>query len=126
MLMRLGRSLVALAICCSIGGHWIGLQSIAWATMVVNYSQECSIAKAIERTFDGEHPCNLCKHINKGRETEKKQDSQRSIGKTDLICTIRHVVMLPRIVNFDYPRLANATRSGFKRALYPPPRAELI
>ena len=125
MLLRLSRSLVALAICCSIGGHWIGLQSIAWASMIVNYSQQCSIAKAVEHTFDGEHPCNLCKNISKARNEEKKPDSQSPLGKTDLICTIRCVDLLPRSLDFNYPELVSAIRSGFGLTSYPPPRGEL-
>ena len=125
MLMRLSRSFLALAVCCSIGGHWIGLQSIAWASMVVNYWQQCSIVKAIERTFDGEHPCDLCKNISKARNEEKKTDGQSSVGKTDLICTIRYVDLLPRSLDFNYPELVSAIRSGFGLTPYPPPRVEL-
>jgi hypothetical protein len=125
MLTRLSRSLIALAVCCSIGGHWIGLQSIAWASMIVNYSQQCSIAQAIEHTFDGEHPCNLCKNISKARDNEKKPDSQSSVGKTDLICTIRYVDLLPRSLDLNYPELVSAVRAGFGLTPYPPPRVEL-
>lgn len=125
MLMRLSRSFVALVICCSIGGHWIGLQSIAWASMIVNYSQHCSIAKAIEHTFDGEHPCNLCKHIGKARDREKKPDSQSPVGKTDLICTVRQLIFLPPFTHFEYPDFLSTVRSGFGLTPYPPPREEL-
>src|ERR1700747_2529192 len=126
MLTRLGRLLVALAVCCSIGGHWIGLQSIAWASMVVNYSQHCSITKAIEHTFDGEHPCDLCKHINKARDTEKKQDSQSAVAKTDLICAVRHIDLLTPLIHFNYPESVSALQSGFGLTPYPPPREEVV
>jgi hypothetical protein len=126
MLTRFSRSFVALVICYSIGGHWIGLQSIAWASMVVNYSQQCSIAKAIERTFDGEHPCDLCKHISKARDTEKKQDSRSLNAKADLICTTRRVVLLPPFSYFDYPDLISSVGSSLDRTPYPPPRAKVV
>ena len=84
MFMRIGRCVVAFALCSSIGGHWLGLQSIAWATMIADYSQHCSFGQAIVQTFDGKHPCDLCKHISKAKATEKKQDNQR--GATKVVC----------------------------------------
>lgn len=41
------------------------LQVTAWARMLFSYSQENSVATAIEMTFDGEHPCPMCKKIQK-------------------------------------------------------------
>lgn len=48
------------------------LQGVAWAGMLRQYAQASgSIAVAVEQTFDGEHPCELCRHIavtkSKGR-----------------------------------------------------------
>jgi len=45
------------------------MQCVAWAGMVVSYSQESTVAEAVEKTFDGEHPCPLCLAI---REAEKE------------------------------------------------------
>jgi hypothetical protein len=123
MLMRLSRFVAAFAICVAIGGHWLALQSIAWATMVVNYSQHCSLGQAIVETFDGKHPCGLCKEINKAKNTEKRQDAQPSADKADLICTIRRVVLLPPFSPFNYPEFASSLICGSEQPLSPPPRA---
>jgi len=125
MLTRFGQCVIAFTLCASIGGHWLGLQSIAWATMVVKYSQHCSFAQAIAQTFDGEHPCDLCKHISKARSSEKKQDSQSSVAKMDLICTIRRVVLLPPFAPFDYPQLISSSTCGSREPPSPPPRSQL-
>jgi hypothetical protein len=125
MFARVGRSIVAVTLCLSIGGHWIGLQSIAWANMVVQYSQQCSLRTAVERTFDGAHPCGLCKQINKARETEKKQNNRFAITKTDLICTVRGVVLLPPFTRFDYSPLACSLIDGSFQPPSPPPRTAL-
>ena len=125
MFTRFGRCVVALALCWSIGGHWLGLQSIAWATMVVHYSQYCSLSEAIAQTFDGNHPCDLCKHVTKARDTEKKKDSQPSAGKTDLICTIGNIVLLRPFVPFDYSELISSSLCGSLQPPSPPPRAEV-
>ncbi len=45
--------------------------------MVITYSQRGSLQEAISKTFDGKHPCALCKAIQKGRADEQKRDSQQ-------------------------------------------------
>jgi hypothetical protein len=69
--VRCGKVLVAVALILSIGAHWALLQSIAWIGMTVSYSQGASIATALEKTFDGKHPCPLCKLVKKGQATER-------------------------------------------------------
>ena len=62
----------------SLGLHWALLQTVAWAGMVISYSRDASLKQAVSMTFDGEHPCPLCKAIKKGQAEEKKQDGQQS------------------------------------------------
>jgi len=40
--------------------------------MVVEYSRDNSVAEAVLKTFDGEHPCAMCKTISKVRSEERK------------------------------------------------------
>jgi hypothetical protein len=124
MFVRGGRCVVAVALCLSIGGHWIGLESIAWATMVVNYSQQCSIAEALERTFDGDHPCDLCKKISQSKNNEKKHDTQRGTAKVDLICVVRQFAFLPPFAPYDYHRLITSATCGSHKPPSPPPCAQ--
>jgi hypothetical protein len=125
MFRRIGRCVIALALCCSLGGYWLTLQSIAWATMVFNYSQHCSFKQAIVQTFDGKHPCDLCKHISKTRNGENKQDRQPSSAKTDLICTIHRVLLLPPFAPFDYFTVVSSSVDALQEPLSPPPRGEV-
>jgi hypothetical protein len=124
MFARTGQFVVAVALCLSIGGHWIGLQSIAWASMVANYSQQCSIAEALQRTFDGKHPCDLCKSITKSKEAEKKQDNERGVAKPDLICVKRQFAVLPPSAPYEYPALVRSSLRGFQQPPSPPPRLQ--
>jgi hypothetical protein len=66
-------------------GHWALLQSVAWAKMIVQYSRSASIETAIEQTFDGQHPCAMCKMIQKAQQSERKQELQQSSFKDDLV-----------------------------------------
>ena len=124
MALRIARITIALALCLSIGGHWIGLQSIAWASMVLNYSQQCSIARALQQTFDGKHPCDLCKRISKSKEAEKKQDNERGVAKPDLICVKRQFTFLPPSAPYEYPALVRSSLRGFQQPPSPPPRVQ--
>jgi hypothetical protein len=65
---------MVIALACSIGLHWAFFQSLAWVGMVVSYSQEASFTEALVKTFDGSHPCALCKEIAEGKQSEKKSD----------------------------------------------------
>jgi hypothetical protein len=42
--------------------------------MVVSYSQGAPLTEALAKTFDGKHPCALCKQIAKGKATEKQSE----------------------------------------------------
>jgi hypothetical protein len=75
VLSRLPRFAIAAALAFSIGLHWGFLQSVAWVGMVVNYSHDGSFGEALQKTFDGKHPCYLCKAIAEGKKSEKKPDS---------------------------------------------------
>ena len=67
------RFTVVLTLVLSMGAHWAFLQSVAWLGMIVTYSRVASFAEAVSKTFDGEHPCGLCKVIQEGRAEEHRQ-----------------------------------------------------
>ena len=75
--------LIALALASSIGLHWTFLQAVAWAGMIVSYSQEAPLGEAVAKTFDGQHPCTLCKQIAKGKQSEKKSDYKFELKKLE-------------------------------------------
>lgn len=49
--------------------------------MVVKYSEEGSFKEALDKTFDGQHPCKLCKVVREGKEAEKKSGPQVDLKK---------------------------------------------
>ena len=114
---------MAVALACSIGLHWALLQSVAWTTMLVNNLTANPVSAAIERTFDGEHPCPLCKAIAKGRKAEKKTDSLVSLKKLE---ALSQSACLPVAAPAAYPLIKS--RQSFADTLAhapptPPPRA---
>jgi|ERR1041385_2782208 hypothetical protein len=79
-LLQLG---VAGALILAVGGHWIVLQSVAWAGMVITYSQSAPLTVALQKTFDGAHPCKLCKVVEEGRHAEQQQATLKLEMKID-------------------------------------------
>jgi len=74
VLLRLAKLILVLALASSIGLHWVVLQSLAWTSMLADNLCHDSLAQAVTRTFDGQHPCCLCKAIAAGKKSEKKSE----------------------------------------------------
>src|SRR5215469_7825191 len=69
------------AVCQLLGGHWAILQTAAWVGMVIEYSANDGLQVGLSKTFDGAHPCELCKTIAKNKGTEKKHAAPFESGK---------------------------------------------
>jgi len=63
----------------SLGWHWALLQTVAWTGMIISYSRDASLSEAVSKTFDGEHPCAMCKMIKKGRADEQEQQQKQNV-----------------------------------------------
>jgi hypothetical protein len=125
MFRLIGRAAIVCALCFSIGGHWAALQSVAWAIMIVDYSRHVSLAEAVKQTFDGEHPCGLCKSIYAAKHQEKKQEAVPMTFKPDLICATRTVILRPRCTGFLFFELRTSAAIRSDSPPTPPPRSAL-
>lgn len=72
LVRRLGCVMMAMALFLVAGGHWAMLQGVAWATMMKDFSRAGSLTQAVGKTFDGKHPCAMCKRIAAARTSEEK------------------------------------------------------
>jgi hypothetical protein len=113
--------LIALAL--ATGAHWEVLQSVAWTTMLAKNLRRESFQEAVVRTFDGKHPCQMCKAVNAGKNTTKKPEFTNAASRFEFYaaarCTIAHVAEPPVVVPV-------ADESAIYRAVQPPtppPRA---
>lgn len=70
----------------SLGLHWALLQSVAWTGMLIRFSAQGSFMDAVAMTFDGEHPCSLCKVVTQGRAGEKQQAQRLAKSDSKLDC----------------------------------------
>ncbi|MEI8292644.1 MAG: hypothetical protein WCG66_01500 [bacterium] len=111
-----GHLIAAMALFFIIGGHWGVLQSIAWAGMIWTYTtQDGSILVGAEKTFDGTHPCSMCRSIKAAKQQEKKTPEILSATKKNELFAldVATLVPIPRSVPFQFslpPHLAAESR----------------
>jgi hypothetical protein len=125
MFSAIGRTTTIVALCLSLGFHWLALQSIAWTTMLVENARRVPLSEAVERTFDGSHPCDLCHAVAEGKKSQKKSEPLPTIAKMDLICTAQTLVWLPPWVRYDYAGLSFSMPETSLAPPAPPPRSLL-
>jgi len=121
VLSKISKWLLVFMLCVTLGFHWGLLQSVAWVGMIVNYSYQGSLKDAVTKTFDGQHPCPLCKLVHAGKTSEKKPEAQQNVEKFDLFAghaVAFHFPPLPDSV-FPVPLL---TVSRTDAPLLRPPR----
>lgn len=80
----------------SMGGHLALLQTFAWGNMLADFSSKGSLSEAMEKTFDGEHPCPLCKAVKKS----EGEDDKKPLLKAEM----KMEVALPVPVKVPFPR----------------------
>ena len=126
MLARLGNAFLILALLAATGMHWAMLQSAAWAAMLANNLRAASVVEAVERTFDGKHPCSLCKQIAASQKSGKKAQFPLLLKKFEfLTAKPRFIFAAPthswRLVAADaFPRSVGRTPPT------PPPRGTFV
>lgn len=124
--LQLARFLAVFAISTSCGGHWIVLQSVAWSRMIVEYAQTAPLERAIGNTFDGQHPCSLCKKIATAKKSEKHHDTQPVVSQMTLFHE-RAAALVPP-VRAAQPLFVSLQilRSRSGRPLLRPPRGAFL
>ena len=72
------KTITVLVLVLTLGLHWALLQTVAWTGMIISYSCDASLGEAVSKTFDGQHPCKMCKVIKQARAEEKQQQKQET------------------------------------------------
>lgn len=105
-----------------VGGQWALLQSVAWTTMLVRFSQAMSLAQAAEFTFDGQHLCALCKAVKAGQNAERKESRFKPPEPLLLgLCPEPPLLPPPPLAKADFS--ARFTSASFTaQPPHPPPR----
>lgn len=85
--------------------------------MLVTNARHVSLTEAVAETFDGNHPCHLCRVVAAGKKSEKKPQFVPTVAKIDLICTTRRWICLPPSTPYRHPSFT----VGFAQRAQPPP-----
>lgn len=117
MFVRLSKLLALVAAVQILGGHWMALQSVAWVGMVIDYSKGASLSAAIEKTFDGAHPCSLCKTVSKGRSDEQKSESRKLVVKFEAVLSPSATA----VAGVEQPAVFPTLFETFASLAFPPP-----
>jgi hypothetical protein len=88
--------LLVFAVLTATGAHWAVLQSVAWTTMLADNLRASSLHEAVERTFDGRHPCSLCKALAEGKKSGPKSEFPLQLKKFEFLqAPVRFVFLRP-------------------------------
>lgn len=118
------RASVIAALMLSIGLHWTVLQSAAWVGMIVSYAQDGDVSEAIEKTFDGQHPCALCKLVEQGTAKEKQPQKKAPVSKKlDMTLVAVERIAVPPPGHPDFVVLSERPAQRRPSPSVPPPRA---
>ena len=113
------------AVMAATGMHWMVLQSVAWTTMLAENLETQPLNQAIVCTFDGKHPCCLCKQIAKARQSQKKSDFHLEWRTLDCSWSNLQIALYPP-ADFYELSAANETPSLLDHApAVPPPKTIL-
>jgi hypothetical protein len=125
VLLRLGKVVVVIALVATMGAHWALLQTVAWTTMLAGNLQCHSFHDAVATTFDGRHPCPLCKAIAAARQSEQKSHLTFEPLKLEFPPVEETLVLLaPSRVEIPCPN--TCAESIPQRPPTPPPRGFFI
>lgn len=113
---------VVAALAVGSGAHWVALQTVAWATMLVDYSRAASLIVAVEKTFDGEHPCALCLTVKDGEKQQQEQQAAQPVPDIKGILAPVLRVTSPAFVFASHPRFEEAAERLVHSPPVPPPR----
>jgi hypothetical protein len=126
VLLRLGKVLVVFALVSTLSAHWALLQTVAWTTMLAGNLQSGSLRAAMTKTFDGQHPCCLCKAIAAAKKTEQKNQAASQDLKLDFLLAQENLVLIAPSRLELFPSKDLSAESVSIKPLTPPPRSFFV
>ena len=115
------------------GNHWMVLQVTVWSGMILSRSMEKGVSEAIFTTFDGEHPCPLCRIISDAQDEEQgpkvpaPHESQSKLKIDVAIASESMVLARPSLIAVvHWQGMISAYSSCESEPPVPPPRLTSI
>jgi len=111
-----------IAVLAASGAHWGVLQSIAWTKMLAANLSAGSFTEAVQKTFDGKHPCCLCKAIAAGKKSEQKKEFTVPLQKFEFPPVGENLVLVVPVKFHRLPLTDTIADSLKQQPPTPPPR----
>jgi len=121
---RLGK--IVLALVAMLGAHWALLQTVAWTTMLADNLCTQPVKEAVTETFDGNHPCNICKAIAAGKQSEKKTEFSFETQKLEFPPLKENFVLIAPSLFQLLPQENFSAKSLAQKPLIQPPRGFFV
>ncbi|QSR88419.1 hypothetical protein [Methylacidiphilum caldifontis] len=94
---KIGSILSLLSLFGIVGLHWILILFVAYGKMISQYSSNYGVESGITMTFDGKHPCSICKKVSKEQFKEaKKMAWSKSLKKASPMITPSLTIVVKR------------------------------
>jgi len=126
VLVRFGKFLVIVALVVTVGAQWTVLQTVAWTTTLADNLRTHSLAESVTRTFDGKHPCCLCKAIAAAKKSEKKNDFALELKKMEFPPTPENFTIIAPSHFQLLPQADTFADSLTQKPPTPPPRGFFV
>jgi hypothetical protein len=124
--VRIGKISLVFALASMLGAHWALLQTVAWTTMLADNLQSNSFQVAAEKTFDGKHPCCLCKAIAAGKKSENKTEFSFQSQKLGFPPANENFVLIAPSQFQLLPQKNSSAKSFALKPLLQPPRGFFV
>ncbi|HEY5041610.1 MAG TPA: hypothetical protein VIK53_06360 [Verrucomicrobiae bacterium] len=114
---------MVVALVLTTGLHWAALQTVAWMTMLTDNLHSSSFHDAVAETFDGRHPCCLCKAIAAAKKSERKSEAVLPVLKLESPPHIEQITLISPKQFSAFSLEGLFADSSFPKPPVPPPRA---
>lgn len=122
MRTRFAKLSIVFALVLAVGGHWALLQSLAWVSMTINFSKTNTLDTALEKTFSGKNPCELCHFVAEGKRSERTKEFFKPETKLDLISAATFSLPTPTESPIEFTPLLVSAFARAEAPPSPPPR----
>jgi hypothetical protein len=122
---RLTHMMVLAAFVFSCGGQWYVLQGVAWVKMLHDYAQMVPFMEAVNMTFSGKYPCEICKAIAEKQQSENEKICSLEKHEKKFFPPLAIVLALPDTASLQYAGYLSSFQTRTEPPPTPPPRQVL-
>lgn len=121
-LLRLAQVFLVVAVFCLVNGSDFIAQGVAWGTMIFDYSAHDTVMNAVLKTFDGGHPCDLCKKVDEHQGSQQRSLAENNLRKLHLCAIEPEPFHLAGVAVQTFPAYVPKVVHVGSRPDLPPPR----